>query len=206
MANEINFVGKARKRLTASQKKDKQFYKIAVAVVSFSFIVFLISLGARFYFISQYQRAEAQNDTTRDEIIEREGDEESYTIFSYKLKALSELFSKRSNKQSALIFFNQVFGPRVSISSIDYVGDQQEKLSFTVSAPDVFTLNSVLEVLQSQDVTSTYKSVQKNGLRRKEDGSYDMQLTLVFGDQLTDEQKRAPRTVEDTLGLTDEEE
>lgn len=206
MANEINFVGKARKRLTASQKKDKQFYKITVAVVSFSFVVFLISLGARFFFISQYQRAEATNNTTKNEILKRDGDEESYTIFSYKLKALSELFSKRSDKQSALIFFNQVFGPKVNISSIDYTSGQQEKLSFTVSAPDIFTLNSVFQILQSGDVTSVYKSVQKDGLRRKDDGSYDMQLTLVFGDQSADEQKQAPKTVEDTLGLTDEEE
>ncbi len=182
MSQSINFVSATRKRLTAAQKKDREYFRWSVGILAGAFGIFLLVLGARFFFIFQAKQIENRQQEVRAAILAREELEEEYTIFVHKLKLLSDLFGKRKDKQEALIFFNEVFGPRVQVSGIDYSGSDEDMLRFTLNAPDIFLLDSVFEILKSTAVTAKYSSVQKEGLRRLEDGSYAMQLTLVFGE------------------------
>lgn len=203
MAIGVNFVSDTRKRLTNAQKQDLKYFQKLILVVAGAFAIFLLTLAIRFFFILQVKQITDRQNEVRAAIAAEEKLEEEYTIFAHKLKQLTQLFGKRKDKQEALIFFNEVFGPEVQVSGIDYSGTDEDVLSFTLSAPNVFLLERVFDILKSAAVTDQYKAVEKEGVRRRADGAYAMQLTLTFGEVKKPAEDAAPPPAE-TDDLTDE--
>lgn len=182
MARGINFVANRRKRLTAQQKQDEKWFQYAIIGVVSIFIVFLIVIGIRFFMVYRLDQLENEQENTRMAITSQEQVEKDYNIFAHKLRALSDLFGKRQDKQEAMVYFSQVFGPQVIISGIDYSEDDDSIVSFTLTAPSVFDLENVFTVLESEEVRSTYSKVEKSSLGRGESGAYSIKLTIVLGD------------------------
>lgn len=181
MSRGINFVANRRKRLTAQQLQDEKWFKYATLAVLIIFGVFLIAIGIRFYLVYRLSNLEDDQLNTRKAIEAQEQVEKDYNVFAHKLRALSELFGKRQDKQEAMVFFSQVFGPQVIISGIDYSEQDDSVVSFTLTAPSVFDLENVFTVLESEEVRTTYAKVNKSDLGRGSSGSYSIKLTIVLG-------------------------
>lgn len=145
------------------------------------FVVFLLVLGVRFYFVYQVKQLTDQQKTTRQLILSQEAVERDYNIFAYKLRSLTELFGKRKDKQEAFVFFSNVFGSEVLVSGIDYSASEEDILSFTIQAPNVFVLEQVFDTLESDAVRQSYPKVARSQLRRTQSGFYSMTLTVTVG-------------------------
>ena len=95
---------------------------------------------------------------------------------------LSGVFQKRKDKQEAISYFSQIFGPDVIIEKIAYDADSQ-LLSFRLMAADIFTLEKVFELLSTQQSTQKFSSLTKSSLKRTNSGIYQMQITVVMGEE-----------------------
>ena len=181
MATQINFVSERRKVLTKLEEQDRKWFQIALKVVIACFVLFLVGLGFRLFFMYQVKQVVDQQQLTRQAILSQEALEKEYTVFAHKLRELSQLYGRREDKQEALLFFNQLFGPDVKVSEINYESDGDEDiLSFTLRARSVSVLDEVFTKLNSTAVSDQFNAIQKDTLRRSDDGSYGMKITLIL--------------------------
>lgn len=178
MSRTINFVGDLRKKLTKVQVQDQKILRWTLVGLATVFALFLATVGVRFLFIYQLNNLQSQQTAAQAAILEQESVEREYNIFAHKLRHLSMLFGQRQDKQEALMFFSQVFGPDVIVSGIDYAAGAGDLLSFTILVPDVFELERVFAILEGDEVRSEYPTVQKQGLRRGDDARYRMSLQI----------------------------
>jgi hypothetical protein len=203
MAKTINFVSDTRRRLTAAQQRDKELMSVAAKICVGFIVVFLLVIGARLLFVYQVKQVQEAQKIARQHILDRQEIEKEYNIFAHKLRQLSDLFGKRKDKQEAMVFFSQVFGPNVIISAIDYTSDRGDFVSFSLKIPSVFAVDDVYKILHGTEVTTKYSTVTKNGLSRGGDGSYALRLTIALGDSevmLADEMAvEAPSDIEAEL-------
>ncbi len=181
MSRTINFVAARRKKLTFQQQADRKHFQWALRVFIGVFVVFLLVLGVRFYFVYQVKLLTDQQKNTRELILSQESVERDYNIFAYKLRSLTELFGKRKDKQEAFVFFSNVFGEDVIVSGIDYSASEQDILSFTIQVPNVFVLDDVFATLESDAVREPYPKVGRSNLRRTPSGFYTMTLIVTVG-------------------------
>lgn len=182
MAKEINFVGERRKKLTQAQKQDRKILKISVNVLVGIFAIFLIVIGARFYFVFQVKNIKDTQSQIRSRILANEPVEKDYIIFAQKLKQLSIFFGKRKDKQEALVFFSEIFGEDVIVSGIDYSSADEDTVSFTIKTPNVFVMERVFSMLSSERVTSVYPNIKKSTLRRSATGNYTVDLAVILSE------------------------
>lgn len=183
MAKQINFVSDRRKALTVLEERDKKWFGFTTKAVMVVFAVFLVALGARLFFAHQVKVIVDGQQSTRNAILAQEATEREYLIFAHKLKQLSQVFMRRQNKQEALKFFNDLFGSEIKVSEINYTSDgKSDTLDFTLRARSVFTVNEIFDKLNSEAVLSRFKNIKKQSLRRGNDGSYGIQITLVLGE------------------------
>lgn len=183
MAKTINFVSAARRELTKAQQQDRVYFRYALIVLGVIFAIFLLTLAGRLFFLYRLDRLENRQEQTRAAILSHEDLEAEYTVFVHKLKALGQLFGKRKEKQEALIFFNEIFGPGIEVSGIDYTSSNSDELVFSIVAPSVFKIEEVFATLNREDVISRFASITKNNLRRGSDGAYAVHLTVTFKDE-----------------------
>ncbi len=182
MAKSINFVGDRRKKLTQSQKQDKKILKIAVNVLIGIFAIFLIVVGTRFYFVFRVKTIKDTESQIRTRILSNEPIERDYIIFAQKLKQLSIFFGRRKDKQEALIFFSEIFGDDVIVSGIDYSSADEDVVSFTIKAPNIFIMERVFKTLEESQVTSVYPNIQKSSMRRSATGNYTVDLAVILSE------------------------
>lgn len=180
MAKAINFVGERRKKLTQSQKKDQKLLRISIYAVMVVFAIFLITVGARLFFVFQVKNIVENETQIRNRILDNEPVERDYIIFANKLKKLSVFFGRRKDKQEALEFFSQVFGDEVIVSGIDYSSAKEDVVSFTIKAPNVFIMQRVFEILREDQVVSVYPNIEKSSMRRSATGNYTVDLAVVL--------------------------
>lgn len=182
MAKSINFVSERRKKLTQAQKQDLKMMKISINVLIAIFAIFLIVIGARFYFVFQVKNIKDTQTEIRNRIISNEPIEKDYIIFANKLKKLSVFFGRRKDKQEALVFFSEVFGDDVIVSGIDFSSAEEDVVSFVIKAPNVFVMERVFNTLKEDQVTSVYPTINKSGMRRSSTGNYTVNLEVVLSD------------------------
>lgn len=183
MARTINFVSKRQRKLTETQVQDRKILNYSLIGLGAVFAIFLAVLGARFYFVFQLDRVQEDQESTKQAILSQEEIERDYSIFAHKLRQLSLLFGTRQDKQEALIFFSELFGDSVVVSGIDYSESESNILSFTLQAPSIFVMEEVFEVLDSDAVVAEYPQITKDGLDRRDDGSYFISLTVQLGEE-----------------------
>jgi Tfp pilus assembly protein PilN len=181
MARTINFVRDRRIDLGKQEKQDQQLFKSVVLAMLGLGALIVIAVAISLFFKSRVTSLQRQQKTAQQEIAAQVELEESYTVFANKLKILTELFGKRKEKQEALVYFSKLFGPNVMISQLSYES-KKEVLSFVLKSRSVFVLEEVMNILESDVVIGKYPRVAKESLSRSADGSYNMQLSLEFGD------------------------
>lgn len=185
MAKAINFVGERRKKLTQAQKQDRKILKISINVLVGVFAIFLIVIGTRFFFVFQVKNIKDTQAEIRNRIISNEPIERDYIIFAQKLKQLSVFFGKRKDKQEALVFFSKIFGDDVVVSGIDFSSADEDVVSFTIKAPNVFVMERVFNTLNQDIVTSVYPNIKKSSMRRSATGNYTVDLAVVLSGNTT---------------------
>lgn len=184
----INFVRDRRKKLTAAQKFDHTFFRVSVGVLIGCFFVFAISAGVRLWFARSVSALEDEQGRIRREITKFEELEGEYTVFVTKLKEISKLFKTRQNKQEALLYFGDLFGPDIVISGINYNSSEEGILSFSIKAPNVFIMEEAFDLLDTPAVREEYPGISKSGIGRARDGTYTLSITveLIRGEEAED--------------------
>jgi len=179
MAN-INFVQQRLKKLTKLEKKDKETFKIASTITLVLLLILAAILGYKLYLTSQLNQVKSSQDIFLSRIKKQEEKEKTFVLFVNKLRVLSSIFQKRKDKQEAINYFSQIFGPDVTIEKIVYDADSQ-LLTFRLMAADIFTLDKVFELLSTKQSTERFTSLAKSNLQRIASGVYQMQITVVVG-------------------------
>ena len=178
---DINFVRQRLRKLTKLEKKDKETFKIVAIITSILLLVLAVILGYKLYLTSQLKEIESSQNNFLNRIKKQEEREKTFVLFVNKLRVLSSVFQKRKNKQEAIDYFSQVFGPDVVIERIVYDADSQ-LLTFRLLAADIFTLESVFELLATQQALEKFSSLAKSNLQRTSAGIYQMQITAMISE------------------------
>lgn len=177
---DINFVRQRVKKLTKLEKKDKKTFQITIIVTSALLLILAAVLGYKIFLTSQLNEVETSQKIFLGRIKQQEAREKSFVLFVNKLKVLSSVFQKRKNKQEAIDYFSQVFGPDVVIEKIVY-DSNSELLTFRLLAADIFTLEGVFDLLSSDQSGQNFLSLIKSNLQRTSSGTYQMQITVMMG-------------------------
>lgn len=182
MAKGINFVRDRQRRLSKLEVQDRKYLRMASVVLGGVVLFCVLAIVARFYFIYSYKKVTDEQSRLRREIVAREEIERSFTVFSHKLKILTDLFGKRKEKQETLAYFSNLFGPDVIIRQLSY-NASDEILSFSLQSKNIFVLEDVFVVMNSEEMEQRYPDLQKTSLSRSGDGTYAMSILIALGDK-----------------------
>jgi hypothetical protein len=177
----INFLSQRRKKLTVTQKRDRQIFRICMGILGGVLVFLVCVLGTRYWFSQRLASVRAMQVQARNQILGQESIERSYIISVNKITILAELFLDRQNKQQAITYFSSVFGDQVLVKQIAFAGDDQ-LLTFRLQAEDVFILEQVFDQLQSDEVKSRFAQVTPSDLRRSAEGDYEMTVAVTLGE------------------------
>jgi Tfp pilus assembly protein PilN len=114
---------------------------------------------------------------TKQSLVDNQSLEVTYFVFSNKLKAIAEIFDQRNNKQQAINYLSNLFGDQVFINGVTYDGTAQV-LSLNLTSTNIFDLEALITSLNNPEVKANFSSLTKSNVRRNEDGSYNLKLTL----------------------------
>lgn len=191
---DINFLSQSNLHLSDQQEMDRRIFKYAAIAFGVTVVVFAALFGLRFYFQYKQNKVEEQIKQTTTQINNSRQLEADYLFFVNKLKVIRGLFEQRSSKQIALGYFNNLFGPNITISGLSY-NMEEGILSLRVNSPHVFYLEEALAVLEDPAVTKNFASMNKTDLSRSVSGQYTFNLTVSF--------KEDSNLIEETGGLSD---
>ncbi|MBP9820213.1 hypothetical protein KBC79_05785 [Candidatus Woesebacteria bacterium] len=195
MPRNINFVRERQRRLTQLEIRDRIIFRWVLIIFTGILVAVTIAVGIRFFFVYRVNKATTEQQALRKTIGTKESVEKTFTIFSYKLKTLTELFGKRKEKQDALAYFSTLFGPDVIIRQLSYA-EEDETLYFTLEAKNVFVLDEVFTKMSSTEVKNKYPTIKKESLRRSGNGKYGMNVMIALG---TPKIEASPEAVEEAI-------
>lgn len=182
MVRTINFVRERQRSLTKIEAQDALTLRWTTIGLGVIVALVFIAVGARLFFVYSLKSVTQTQQNIRQQIISHQEVEKSFTIFTYKLKTLSDLFGKRREKQEALEYFSSIFGPDVIVRQLQY-SDTNQVLKFTMEAKNIFVMDHVFVVLNGDEIKKKYPSIQKEQLHRGSSGEYGIQLTITLADK-----------------------
>ncbi len=179
---EINFLSKRNQTLSVQQQKDKRLSRWSLIAFVIVMVCFTFVFAINLYLGYRVKKVEAQTDAAKKQINSERELEASYLFFVNKLIIIRELFDQRADKQVAMNYFSELFGPEVTISGLNF---NMEKgiLSLQLTSPHVFVLENALVTLDRPDVREQFVSLSKSNLTRRDDGRYNFTLTLSLNDE-----------------------
>lgn len=188
MSTAVNFVRKRQKELSKVEVQDSKYLKQAMYVIGAVVVVFIIALGARIGLSMLVSNTNAQINTTKRSIANKQEVEGQYIIFMRRVDILVDLFSQRKEKQEAIAYFSNLFEKDlgIRISQLTYTQDTHT-LDFTLRAPNVFIIQEVFDTLRSGGVRQRYPSFAIQRLSRGNDGSYGLIINLPLPTRPADE-------------------
>jgi hypothetical protein len=176
---QINFLEHRQKKLTKLEKQDKKILRFSSILFGIVCFISIGLLGGQFFFQQRVLAVEKRQKQLESQVLSKERTEEAFLFFVNKLDTLRSLLQQRKDKQAAIDYFAQVFGPSVLIENISYDANTNT-IDFGLKSDDVFILESVFSTLASDQTKNRFEQVNKRDLRRQEDGTYSMQVTVVF--------------------------
>lgn len=179
---EINFLSKRNQTLSVQQQKDKRLSRWSLIAFVIVMVCFTFVFAINLYLGYRVKKVEAQTDAAKKQINSERELEASYLFFVNKLIIIRELFDQRADKQVAMNYFSELFGPEVTISGLNF---NMEKgiLSLQLTSPHVFVLENALATLDRPEVREQFVSLAKSNLTRRDDGRYNFTLTLSLNDE-----------------------
>lgn len=182
MSRAINFVRDRQRNLSRLEVQDRKFFRWALMGAGILAGIAVLVVGARLYLLYSLRNVTATQKGLTTAISNKIEVEKSYTLFSYKLKTLTELFGKRKEKQETIEYFSNLFTTDVIVSQLAY-SSESEELSFTLQAKNVFVMENVFKVLNGQEVKTKYPTMKKSNLSRSQNGDYSMDLSIALSEK-----------------------
>jgi len=186
MARTINFVRDRQHNLSLLEVQDRKMFRWALIASGVAITLVLIAVSARLLMLYQLKQVTAEQKRLKEAITSKEEVEKSFTVFTHKLKSLTELFGKRKEKQETLEYFSNLFDQDVVISQLTY-SSESEELSFTLTAKNVFVMDKVMTTLNGSEVRTKYPTMTKTSMSRSQDGKYSMNLSIALAEKPLDE-------------------
>jgi len=183
---EINFLSQQNKKLTAQQKSDQIYFRYSAIVCAVCTVLLILTLGVSLYLNLRLKRVQAQVTLAKQQIDSDRSLEANYLFFVNKLTIIRELFDQRAEKQIALTYFTDLFGPEVTISGLTY-NMESGILSLQVTSPHIFIMEHAFLMLEKPEVQEQFTSLTKTNLNRNSSGEYTFTLTITFGEEIESE-------------------
>ncbi|MBD3250112.1 MAG: hypothetical protein GF381_00890, partial [Candidatus Pacebacteria bacterium] len=115
---DINFLKKQNTSLSQVSKKDQLLFRRVLIGFTGLVVLFTLAVAANFYLELRLKSLNKQIEAVKSTIQSQEPIEAKYLFFVNKLKIIRELFDLRSDKQAAINYFTNLFGPEIIISGI----------------------------------------------------------------------------------------
>lgn len=176
---QLNFLRQRKKSLSEIEKSDRKYALwMSYLLGGLLFLLLLVTI-ANFFFTRRLQSLQQSIEQTTAQIAEQNNIEQQYVILAEKLAFISGVIKDRSTKRSTIEFFTSQFSTaQTTLKEITY--DQKGSLQFQVIAQDVFTIDSILKTLQSEEIRAKYQSIHLSDLSRTPDGMYAVTVTVAF--------------------------
>ena len=187
----INFFGRASDLYQRTRTLDQKFFRWSLIGFLGVMVVFVALLATNLYFGQQLKKVSQNQNQVKKSLVDNQPLEVSYLVFSQKLKAIAEIFVHRNNKQQAINYLSDLFGDQVFISGVTYDGEVQV-LSLNLNSANIFDLQKLLSDLDTPEVHTNFSSLSKSNIKRNEDGSYDLKVTLELKQDATNSAAVAP--------------
>lgn len=181
MSREINFVQTRIKQLTKHQQSDLKIFKIASLIFGVLIAIFLLILSTDLFLQFRVKSLLNQEKQLEGQILGRGLVEQSILVTTEKLKLLTDFFNQRYDKQAAIEYFSQIFGPEVFINDINYEADKNI-LSLRIRSNSVFILEQVFSQLANPEVAAKFGSISRSALTRDDRGKYNLTITLTLSE------------------------
>jgi hypothetical protein len=185
---DINFLSQRRITLTKVEEGDKKTYLLSIAFFAISMAIFIIVFGTKIFFQNSIKKSTQTQKAIQQMILDEEPTEVAFLIFSNKLKTIKDLFENRSDKQEAIGFFSELFGPNVFIGGMEY-NEKDSILSLKSTSSNIFELEKTFNLLNDNSVKEKFSSLEKTSLSRKDDGGYSFQLLVGLKKEANDTKK-----------------
>lgn len=173
----INFLAN-RVNLKSKQKaQDVLIFRYSIYTLGAAVVLMVATLGFKLYTNLQINKHENDIKEYRNTILAQEQVELNYLIFVNKIKVISEIYQKRSNKQEAMTYFTSALTDTAEIIGMNYQEDQGG-LILQLSSQNVFKMEEVNQILDSSALREQYQKIDKSALSRTDNGSYKLTLKL----------------------------
>lgn len=174
---DINFLTNRINQKGKQKEKDVKIFRISTYTLIALAVIMVATFAFKFWTNLQINNTDAKIKEYKASILGQEKTEISYLIFVNKIKVISEIYKKRSNKQEAMTYFSDVFGDKAEIIGMSYQEDQGG-LILQLDSSNVFSLQEVNDILDSKELRQEYADLEKNALTRTDTGSYKLTLKL----------------------------
>lgn len=173
----INFLANRVNQKDKQKERDAKIFRISTYVLIAITVLMVGTFSFKLYNNLKISGAEKKIKEYKESILAQETTEINYLIFVNKIKVISEIYQKRSNKQEAMNDFSNTFDGRADIIGMNYQEDQGG-LILQLSSDDIFKFQTVNEMLDSPELRQRYEKVEKNILNRTDLGNYKLTLKL----------------------------
>jgi hypothetical protein len=177
----VNFLSKLNLSLSKQQEKDRKIFRYVIIVFGVTAFFFLAALGSNIYLQFRLKQIQAQIKQAQNEVDSERQLEADYLFFVNKLIIIRELFDQRTDKQIAMGYFADLFGPNIRISGLRY-NMEEGILSLKVTSPHVFYLEEAFGKIDDPLVREHFATLNKSNLIRSGFGEYSFDLTVSFSD------------------------
>jgi uncharacterized membrane protein (GlpM family) len=178
----INFLANRVKAQSKQKANDLKMFRISSIVLA-AMCLFMIATFAFKLFISlQLSGTNKKIDDYKASIVAQEKTEIAYLIFVNKIKVISEIYQKRSNKQEAMNYFALNLKDQADIIGMTYQ-ENEGGLSLQLSSDNIFKFQAVQNILDSDVLRQQYQNIKKTGLSRGDNGGYKLTLQLQLKTQ-----------------------
>lgn len=173
----INFFSNRVNQKGKQKKQDAKIFRISSYVLIGLIVLMVGTFVFKFYNNLQINNVNKKIKENRASILGQENMELNYLIFVNKIKVISEIYKKRSNKQEAMNYFSEAFIGTAEIIGMSYQEDQGG-LILQLNSDNVFKLQETNAILDSNELRQQYQNIEKSALSRTDLGSYKLTLKL----------------------------
>lgn len=173
----INFLANRVNQKDKQRKYDVKLFRISTYVLITMVVTMVLTFSFKLYNTLKISSIEKKIKEHKASILAQETTEINYLIFVNKIKVISEIYQKRSNKQEAMNYFSDALRNKADVIGMNYQEDQGG-LILQLSSDNIFRLQEVNSILDSTDLRQQYQNIEKSVLSRTDNGSYKLTLKL----------------------------
>jgi hypothetical protein len=178
----INFLAYRVKQQSKQKDQDKRLFRISSITLAVACVIMIGVFAFKFYNTLTLTQTKQKITDYKASILAQEKTEIAYLIFVNKIKVITEIYQKRSDKQTAMNYFADSLRGHADIIGMTYQ-EEEGGLSLQVSSDNVFKFDTVQGILDSAAMRERYQNIKKSTLSREDTGAYRLTLQLQLKTQ-----------------------